>query len=171
MSVPRNVFASSQRVLFWKVKNIERFSAFFISWITSGSPNLLIFEHGHEKVTEEDILQAEHAYSYDLLCDVSFELKDVSPDYADVPYAFINSNTLLSKEAIEKKLTDGGLLPDKIEQAITLLLWFGFLGVCVGADEEVYSYQFQHDIKRMQIPKEKTVYCVHPGFRAALGCN
>jgi len=126
---------------------------------------------GHEKVTEEDILQAERSYSYDLLCDISFELKDVSPDYADVPYAFIGSNTFLSKDELEQRLADGGFLPNKTEQAISLLLWFGFLGVCVGTDEEVYSYQFQHDIKRMQILKEAPIYCIHPGFRTALGCK
>jgi hypothetical protein len=125
----------------------------------------------HERVTETDILQAERSYSYDLLCDISFELKDVSPDYADVPYAFIGSNPFLSKDKLKQRLVDARVAPDKIEHVIGLLLWFGFLGICVNSNEEIYSYQFQHDIKRMQSLQEQAVYCIHPGFRNALGCE
>ena len=126
---------------------------------------------GHEKVTEGDILQAERSYSYDLLGDVSFELKDVSPEYADVLYAFIGSKTPLAKDELIRRLNEIGIVPDKIEHAIELLLWFGFLGIRVSTDEEMYSYQFQHDIKRMQSQQQQPIYCIHPGFRKALGCQ
>ncbi len=126
---------------------------------------------GHEKVTQEDILKAEQAYSYDLLVDLTYELKDVSPDYADVPYAFIDSKAVLSKDEVKKRITDAKIPSDRLENAIGLLLWFGFLGIYVGDDEERYSYKFQHDIKTMQKLSGHFAYCVHPGFRKALGCQ
>ncbi len=126
---------------------------------------------GHEKVTQDDILQAEQTYSDDLLVDVTFELKDVSPDYADVPYAFIGSKVLLSKDDIVQRLADAKIPTERLENAIELLLWFGFLGLYVNEDEERYSYRFQHDIKKMQGSINQFAYCIHPGFRKALGCQ
>jgi hypothetical protein len=51
----------------------------------------------HEQVTEDDILHAERSYSDDELVDVSMELKDVRPEFANAPYAFIVTQTYLSK--------------------------------------------------------------------------
>lgn len=126
---------------------------------------------GHEKVTQDDILQAEQTYSEDLLVDITFELKDVSPDYADVPYAFIGSKTLLSKDEVKHRLMDANVPAERLENAIELLLWFGFLGIYIDDDEERYSYRFQHDMKKMQSAVSQFAYCVHPGFRKALGCE
>jgi hypothetical protein len=126
---------------------------------------------GHEKVIQDDILQAEQTYSDDLLVDITFELKDVSPDYADVPYAFIGSKTLLSKDEVKQRLIDANVPAERLENAIELLLWFGFLGIYINEDEERYSYKFQHDMKKMQGAPGQFAYCVHPGFRKALGCQ
>jgi hypothetical protein len=126
---------------------------------------------GHEKLTQDDILQAEQTYSDDLLVDITFELKDVSPDYADVPYAFIGSKTLLSKDEVKQRLIDTNVPAERLENAIELLLWFGFLGIYIDDDEERYSYRFQHDMKKMQSAVSQFAYCVHPGFRKALGCE
>ena len=119
---------------------------------------------GHEKVMQEDILQAEKTYSEDLLVDITFELKDVSPDYADVPYAFIGNKTLLSKEEVKQRLIEAKVPSDGLENAIELLLWFGFLGIYIDEDEERYSYRFQHDMKKMQGALGQFAYCIHPGF-------
>jgi len=126
---------------------------------------------GHPRVTQDDILQAERAYSDDLLVDITLELKDVSPDYADLPYAFISSPAVLSRDEVKRRLLDAGVDPGKLENAIELLLWFGFLGIYVNAEEERYSYQFQHDIKKMQSLPKSFAYCIHSGFRGALGCE
>ena len=126
---------------------------------------------GHEKVTEDDILHAEQTYSDDLLVDITFELKDVNPDYADVPYAFIGSKALLSKDEVKQRIADAKVPAGKLENAIELLLWFSFLGIYINADEERYSYRFQHDMKKMQGGTDQFAYCIHPGFRKALGCH
>ena len=126
---------------------------------------------GHDKVAEEDILQAETAYSDDALQDISLELRDVNPDYPDILYAFIGAPTILSRNQVDALLRAGGVPPDQIEKMLDFLLWFGFLGVYVHLDEEHYSYQFQHNLAKMQNElKRSEGFCVHPAFRRALGC-
>ncbi|MFC1956543.1 P-loop ATPase, Sll1717 family [Chloroflexota bacterium] len=125
----------------------------------------------HEKVTQDDILKAEDSFSEDLLVDVNLELQDVSSDYIDIPYAFIGSKVVLSKNEVEERLLDIKIPPDKVDNVISLLLWFGFLGIYVNADDERYSYQFQHDVKIMIAGIKQFSYCIHPGFRVALGCS
>ena len=44
---------------------------------------------GHEHVTEADILSAEGEYSEDQLQELSFELRQVYPEYGDMLYVFL----------------------------------------------------------------------------------
>jgi len=126
---------------------------------------------GHEKVSAEDILQAQTAYSEDALQDISLELRDVNPDHPDVPYAFIGAPTVLSRNQVDALLRAGGVEPDHIQKMVDFLLWFGFLGIYVQPDEERYSYQFQHNLAKMQNQlKTNEGFCIHPAFRRALGC-
>lgn len=125
---------------------------------------------GHDKVTEDDIRQAERAFSEDAFVDIILELKDVNTMYADVPYGFIGTSEVLSKKDVERRLGEAGVAPVACQGVLELLLWFGFLGVYASADEERYSYQFQYDLKKMQSGLQQSAFCVHPSFRAALGC-
>lgn len=127
--------------------------------------------HKHEKVTEEDILKAQTDYSAETLVDISLEMRDVKPQYDNVPYAFIGSTTVLSFVEVGKKLLEAGIPESELEEVIELLLWFGVLGIYVNEDEERYSYQFEHDPKLMRAGLTNYAYCVHPAFRSALGCN
>src|SRR5260370_22602836 len=52
----------------------------------------------HEQVMEDDILHAERSYSDDALIDLSLELKDVRPDFANAPYTFIGADSHRSEE-------------------------------------------------------------------------
>jgi hypothetical protein len=124
----------------------------------------------HDQVTEHDILHAEHSYSDDALADLSLELKDVRPDFANAPYAFIGAQVNLSLPAVGIALTKAGILPEQVAKVRELLLWFGFLGLCVYPDEERYSYQFEHNLKKMTSGVLQYSYCIHPAFRQALGC-
>ena len=126
----------------------------------------------HERVTEDDILQAERSYSDDELVDLSLELKDVKPEYANTPYAFIGAPSILPSGAVATAFFKAGISSDpaEIEKIKELLLWFGFLGIYIYPEEERYSYQFEHNLQRMRIGIEHFSYCIHPAFRQALGC-
>jgi hypothetical protein len=43
------------------------------------------------------------------------ELKDVDPDYVDVPYAFIGAHAILSRDDLEQLLREGEVPPDKCD--------------------------------------------------------
>jgi hypothetical protein len=125
----------------------------------------------HEKVTEQDILDAERSYSADALVDICLEMKDVKPEYDNVPYAFIGAGITLFLTEVELKLREVGIPVTEAERVIELLLWFGVLGIYVSEDEERYSYQYEHNPKRMSAGLKNFAYCIHPAFRVALGCG
>ena len=126
----------------------------------------------HDKVLERDILQAEKTYSEDQLQEVSFELRDVSPEFPDVLYAFIGAPINLSKLDIETRLGAAGILEKDRSKVFELLLWFGFLGILDRDGDEKFSYQYQYGVDRML--KEASLrqgFVIHPAFRLALGCE
>ena len=123
----------------------------------------------HDRVTEDDILYAERACSEDALVDVSLELKDVQPAYTDVPYAFVGSTPILSRQQVEAKLSGVGVPLTDVASVLELLLWFGLLGLYVREDDERYSHQYDYNLKRMTAELNVYAYTIHPAFRAALG--
>lgn len=125
--------------------------------------------HRRERVTERDILDAERTYSADALVDISLEMKDVKPEYDNVPYAFIGAPVIMSKQLVQGKLIESGIPSAETDRVLDLLVWFGVLGVHLSDEEERYSYQFEHDPKRMMTGLVNFAYCVHPAFRVALG--
>jgi hypothetical protein len=121
-----------------------------------------------EKVTEADFLQAEKTYSADALVDITLEMGDVKPQYGDAPYAFIDSPAIMSRQDVERLLSTANIQEAELSDVINLLVWFGVLGIFVSEDEERYSYQFEHDPKRMLAGLGSYAYCIHPAFRCAL---
>jgi hypothetical protein len=125
----------------------------------------------HEKVAEGDILQAELSYSHHQLADLVFDLRDVRPQFADAPYAFIESRSVLSRAEVEKRIAEAGIDQESVEQVLELLLWFGFLGIQSFPEGERYSYQYEHDLRKMQSGLDRYSYSIHPAFQKALGCT
>jgi hypothetical protein len=125
----------------------------------------------HETVTENDILEAERTYSADALVDISLEMKDVKPEYGDAPYLFIDSPAVISREQVEGSVAGSIANRDEVSSVIDLLVWFGVLGIYLNEDEERYSYQYEHDPKRMTTGLKAFAYCIHPAFRVALNCS
>jgi hypothetical protein len=125
---------------------------------------------GRDKVLESDILQAETAYSEDQLQEVSFELRDVSPDYPDVLYAFIGSRCTLTKKEVEEKLLTAAVPSSEINKLFELLLFLGFLGALSMNNDELYAYQYEYGVQRMLKDAPSTpLFIIHPAFRFALG--
>ena len=85
-------------------------------------------------MSEQDVLDAERVYSADALVDISLEMKDVQLGYDNVPYAFIGSPIVMSKQAVEGRLLEGGIHPSEISRVLDLLTWFGVLGVFLSDD-------------------------------------
>jgi hypothetical protein len=124
---------------------------------------------GREKVSEEDVLHAEKSYSDDALVDLTLELKDISPEFSNVPYGFIGTHSVLSESEARQLLHHVGVRDEMLTKVLELLLWFGFLGLHIYPDEERYAYQFQHNVQMMRSGIGSFRYCIHPAFRRALG--
>ena len=86
----------------------------------------------HEQVREEDILHAERSYSDDALVDLSLELKDVRPDFANAPYAFIGSDTRLLTSEVTIGLMKSGIQVGQIEKSGSSCCGSGLLRVRFG---------------------------------------
>lgn len=126
----------------------------------------------HDRVHEEDILIAEAEYSEDMLNETKYEIRDIYPQYPDVPNAFMNASPRLSKEDIALYLMESGVAEADVDHAIEVLVWFCFLGVRAD-DEEHYCYQvsYNHEKLMAMIRGAKDadpVYVIHPAFQRAL---
>jgi hypothetical protein len=126
---------------------------------------------GHDKVSADDILQAERAYSDDALVTLSYEVHDSFPELAESLYRFHGSAAMLTRDEVIERLLDAGVTEENADEAVELLVWFDFLGVTSPAfQEEMYSYSVKGNIRRLlyEIERGGGLFVIHPAFRAAL---
>jgi hypothetical protein len=127
---------------------------------------------GNSKVLEADILQAEKQYSEDQIQALFDELRDINSEFAELPYAFIGSPVMITRDSLEAKVQEIGISSAKVNEALTILLWFGFFGIVDTQGEEKYAHMYQYGVKRMLREANKgTMFVIHPAFRTVLGCN
>ena len=127
--------------------------------------------HGNNKVLEADIIQAEKQYSEDQLQALFDELRDINSEFSALPYAFIGSTITMATDILEAKVREIGVPADKVKQAITILLWFGFFGIVDAEGEEKYAHMYQYGVKRMlREVGQLTLFVIHPAFRSVLAC-
>ena len=126
---------------------------------------------GNSRVQAEDFVMAETTYSEDLLMSINYEIGDVRQEYLDLLYHFIGDAWAMSRDDVIEKLRDV-VGDDHAEDALRLLLWFGFLGVGEGRQEgALYSYQVRYNLGKLLavLGRPAGVIIIHPAFRKALG--
>jgi hypothetical protein len=126
---------------------------------------------GGQRVRSEDFSTAESTYSEDLLTSINYEVSDVRKEYIDLLYHFIGSAPTMSRDEVVAKLLSA-VARDRAEDALQLLLWFGFLGVTEGRREEpIYSYQVRYNLAKLLaiLNRPDGAVVIHPAFRTALG--
>lgn len=126
---------------------------------------------GHSKITEADVLQAEHAFSEDMLVALMAEVRDVNPDFVDVVYNFIGKPAEMFEAEARMVLVEGALKPEEATEAVRLLLWFAFFGVRTQVDHEIqYSYGVRYNLRKLIALLERpgASLVVHPAFRRGL---
>lgn len=125
----------------------------------------------HARIEEADIDKGLAAFSVDVLTDVEFEMNDISPGAGDSLYAFIDANTLLTPDELNKLLRRGGIVDDKIPSVLNLLLWYGFLGVQVDVEDIRYIYDFSYSMRMLsgfRKTRSDCSFAVNPAFFKAL---
>jgi hypothetical protein len=122
----------------------------------------------HERIEVEDIDKALAAYSDDLVRDIGYELRDVSPGLDNALLAFIDVEPYLKTEDLTRLLQGAGFGADKLEKVIKMLLWYGVLGILVGGSDSprfIYDYKYNMNVFEGVIRRERDfLYALNPAF-------
>lgn len=126
----------------------------------------------HERIEVSDIEQGEEAYSADLLNNIDFEIRDISPNAEDILYEFIEAPAMMSGADVRTLLTKK-LGETEWEGILDLLLWYGFLGFVRDDGEAAYIHSVKYDIRRLRAVIEKkgldhAALKINPAFWRAL---
>jgi hypothetical protein len=123
----------------------------------------------HSKIELEDVAKGLEAFSSDLVVDIGYEIRDVMPEAENVLYAFIDEPQTIPANEMNTLLTRAGLVNEKIPNIITILLWYGVLGVrrMDGSVSYIYNVNYEMPILKgiiKKLEKDGLVYVVNPAF-------
>lgn len=127
---------------------------------------------GHERIEVADIEHGEEAYSNELLSNIDFEIQDVVPAAANLLYEFIEAKEVLAGNEINKIIIKA-VGQDQADKMLSLLLWYGFLGVIRESGETTYIYSVKYDMRRLMALLQKyevhnISFRINPAFWRAL---
>ena len=128
-------------------------------------------DRGHDRILAEDVQQAESGYSEDMLINLVYEIEDTRPEMADAVYGFHGAPQAFELDFALDVLQQGGVRADGTEDALDLLLWYGFLGVRMhNTADEQYSFSVRYNVRRLKnaLATRTGALTVHPAFRPAL---
>jgi hypothetical protein len=123
---------------------------------------------GHDRILSGDILQAEKSYSQDMVVATMFEIIDTNPECEDILYVFLGAPKAMRIDEVRDRLRGFNMAGN---EAVELLIWFGFFGVSAPTFSEVkYAHTVQDNIRGLMYPLENLdgMLVIHPAFRAAL---
>lgn len=124
----------------------------------------------HERILEDDIKFAENGYSEDQLQELSFELRQIFPEYGEVLYILMGEPAVLPEARFTTLLSGAGVPEERWRDVVDVLLWFGLIGFVGRLGSEHYAYEYRYGIERVRREAvEPAQYVVHPAFRKALG--
>ncbi len=158
----------------------EETSAYFIKHSLMRPRNLLkIFNHckgfavnlGHQIIEREDIEKGLRAYSQDLLSELDHELTDVLPIASNVIYQFIDSVSELSSVEIKVLLREANVEPEKVDEVVNFLMYYGIIGVkAQGQEFFIYDVAYNEQVLKMRAGREgdQAVFIINPAFWPAL---
>jgi hypothetical protein len=133
----------------------------------------------HNKITDSDIEKAWSTYSYDIVNEISLEIRDIFPQAEDILYNFIGATNYLTLNEIYDLLSESSISAEYYERVIEILVWFAFLGVADPSDSEsreTYIYNVFYDIKKLRwmskaFKPESMVFSIHKAFWPFLEIN
>jgi hypothetical protein len=129
-------------------------------------------DRSREKVSADDVLFAERGYSEDMLLSLIYEIDDTRPAMSVAVYAFQSAEQGMTRAQVDARIEAAGIEPEAAAEALELLLWYGFLGVDIGGEQEpMYSFTVRYNVRRLLHAADVAggLYVVHPAFRGALG--
>lgn len=126
----------------------------------------------HRSRPTTDIEQGEEAYSSDLLSNVSYEIRDVAANAANILYEFIDAPAVMSGREV-RELLIRAVGDVEWNQLLDLLFWYGFLGLEREDGEAAYIYSVKYDMRRLRALIQKkgidqAAMRINPAFWRAL---
>lgn len=122
---------------------------------------------GHEKIQENDILDGLKQFSYDIIQEISREIRDVLPKVKDALFMFIGREEILDTNLLNDLYNYEGIEKDDWDKLTDFLLWYGVLGIYDGNSVK-YIYNTNYDLSVLKRYKklagESAYYQLYPTF-------
>ncbi len=127
---------------------------------------------GHEKVSDEDCIDAVRQHSLYLIDDFGYEIRDVSGLSEDLLYAFVGAEKSQNKAEFIAQFVSFGLNEEDSEKAFDLMLWYGVIGIKNKSGNDAFIYNYEYNMKRLKAEArslgEKAMYVTNPALQVAL---
>ncbi len=143
---------------------------FLINVIENAISNAV--NRGHDKVGEEDCIDAVRQHSLYLVDDFGYEIRDVSGLSAELLYSLVGAEKMMTKEAFLQKFREFGLEESDADRAFTLMVWYGILGIINREGKERFIYDYEYNMKRLNAEvralSDESQFVTNPALHVAL---
>jgi hypothetical protein len=126
---------------------------------------------GHQSLTESDVNEALEQHSIYLVSYFGYEMRDISGLSEDIFLKFLGHGQMVTEQEVTSIVQKAApeTPPEKI---IHLLMWYGFLGIRDENGADVYIYDRQYDIRRLEAERRKQgediLFVINPAFLRGL---
>ncbi len=125
----------------------------------------------HEKVQEEDAVDAVRQHSHAVLNDFGYEIRDVSGVSEKVLLSLVGATRYITKGEVIERFQKAALSGD-LEKLFAYMLWYGVIGVVNLDNVEKYIYDYEYNSNRLMAEvdaqKDEPLYAINPALHAAL---
>jgi|GEM_PF-1746691 hypothetical protein len=119
------------------------------------------------KIQEIDILDGLKQFSYDIIQEISREIRDVLPKVKDALFMFIGQEEILDTKLLNDLYNYEGIAKEDWDKLTDFLLWYGVLGIYDGKSVK-YIYNTNYDLSVLKRYKklagDSAYYQLYPTF-------
>jgi hypothetical protein len=127
----------------------------------------------HDKVEEDDCIDAVRQHSNSILNDFGYEIRDVSGASEKVLHSLVGATQYVTKSEVLERFEKAKIIDAKdSEKLFQYMLWYGVLGIVNQNNVECYIYDFEYNMNRLQAEvdtqKDEPLYAFSPALHVAL---
>jgi hypothetical protein len=147
---------------------------FLISLVEMAIANAINRGHGgHDKVMEEDCIDAVTQHSNSILNDFGYEIRDVSGASERVMHSLVGTTEYVTKGEVIERFEKAKIIDSvDAEKLFDYMLWYGVVGVVNERNAECYIYDFDYNMNRLRAEittqKDEPLFKLNPAIHVAL---
>lgn len=126
---------------------------------------------GHERVLEDDAIDAVRQHSHSVLNDFGYEIRDVSGVSEKVLLSLVGATRYITKGEVIERFQRANLEGD-LEKLFAYMLWYGVIGIVSANNSEKYIYDYEYNMTRLMAEidtqKDEPLYVINSALHAAL---